>query len=110
MRSIQLSYGDTGLYYNTAFRGKNQVEHTGEMVYAIKGMKYSCGIALPRAEELMKKAKWKNPFRRPAGKHRGLQTPTQLICVSFVIVIALGTFLLSLPIASRHGKIGRAHV
>ena len=53
----------------------------------------------------MKKAKWKKPFRRPAGKRKGGQTPTQIICVSFVIVIALGTFLLSLPIASRHGRL-----
>ncbi len=34
-------------------------------------------------------------------------SPTQIICVSFVIVIALGTLLLlSLPIASRYGRMG----
>ena len=54
---------------------------------------------MPRAEELMEKAKGKKLFYRPAGKRKGMYTPTQIICVSFVIVIALGTFLLSLPVA-----------
>lgn len=31
---------------------------------------------------------------------------TQIICVSFVLVIALGTLLLTLPIASRSGRLG----
>ncbi len=31
---------------------------------------------------------------------------TQIICVSFVLVIALGTLLLTLPIASRNGRLG----
>ena len=35
----------------------------------------------------------------------GLSTPTQIICVSFIIVIALGTLLLTLPIASRNGRL-----
>ena len=73
-------------------------------MYAIKEVKSRSGQLL-RAEELMKKAKWKNRFRSPVGRCKGLQTPTQIICVSFVIVIALGTFLLSLPIASRHGRL-----
>ena len=51
----------------------------------------------------MEKAKGKKLFYRPAGKRKGMYTPTQIICVSFVIVIALGTFLLSLPVASKHG-------
>ena len=74
------------------------------MVYAIKEVKSRSGQLL-RAEELMKKAKWKKLFHHPAGKRKGLQTPTQIICVSFIILIALGTFLLSLPIASRQGRL-----
>ena len=31
---------------------------------------------------------------------------TQIICGSFVLVIALGTLLLTLPIASRNGRLG----
>ena len=38
-------------------------------------------------------------------KTLGLSTPTQIICVSFIAVIALGTLLLTLPIASRHGRL-----
>ena len=53
----------------------------------------------------MEKIKRKKLFYRPAGKRKGGYTPTQIICGSFVIVIALGTFLLSLPIASRHGQL-----
>ena len=53
----------------------------------------------------MEKAKGKKLFYRPAGKRKGMYTPTQIICVSFVIVIALGTFLLSLPVASKHGRL-----
>ena len=34
------------------------------------------------------------------------RSPTQIICVSFVVVIALGTLLLSLPVASRQGRLG----
>ena len=36
---------------------------------------------------------------------QGGSSPTQIICVSFVIVIALGTLLLSLPVASRSGRL-----
>ena len=53
----------------------------------------------------MEKAKGKKLFYRPAGKRKGMYTPTQIICASFVIVIALGTFLLSLPVASKHGRL-----
>ena len=53
----------------------------------------------------MEKIKRKKLFYRPSGKRKGGYTPTQIICGSFVIVIALGTFLLSLPIASRHGQL-----
>ena len=48
----------------------------------------------------MEKAKGKKLFYRPAGKRKGMYTPTQIICV-----IALGTFLLSLPVASKHGRL-----
>ena len=61
------------------------------MVYAIERNENSRGRLLPRAEELMEKAKGKKLFYRPAGKRKGMYTPTQIICVSFVIVIALGT-------------------
>ena len=49
------------------------------------------------------------PFRHHRAKNRNKPrgySPTQIICVSFVIVIALGTLLLSLPIASRYGGCG----
>ena len=47
----------------------------------------------------------KKLFRHAAKRGTKGHSPTQIICVSFVIVIALGTFLLSLPIASRHGRL-----
>ena len=53
------------------------------------------------------KKPFKNPFRHHRAKNRNKPrgySPTQIICVSFVIVIALGTLLLSLPIASRYGR------
>ena len=54
----------------------------------------------------MKKTKMKKALRHPAKLKTGLKgrSPTQIICVSFVVVIALGTLLLSVPVA----KIGRA--
>ena len=54
----------------------------------------------------MEKIKRKKLFYRPAGKRKGGYTPTQIICGSFVLVIALGTLLLTLPIASRSGRLG----
>ncbi len=77
-------------------------------MYAIEEKrKRQCRCVLP-AEERMKK-----PFREPSfgiivqrtrNKPRGY-SPTQIICVSFVIVIALGTLLLfRLPIAARYGR------
>ena len=53
------------------------------------------------------KKPFENPFRHHRAKNRNKPrgySPTQIICVSFVIVIALGTLLLSLPIASRYGR------
>ena len=44
----------------------------------------------------MEKAKGKKLFYRPAGKRKGMYTPTQIICVSFVIVIAVKNSFLSL--------------
>lgn len=38
-----------------------------------------------------------------AKKHRSNQSPTRTIVVSFVVVIAIGTLLLSLPFSTRHG-------
>ena len=57
---------------------------------------------MEKAKTIRKKLR----MRRAAWhKKSKLSTPTQIICVSFVIVIALGTFLLSLPIASRQGRL-----
>ena len=55
----------------------------------------------------MEKAKKKKLFHRAGKARTGLKghSPTQIICVSFVVVIALGTLLLSLPVASRHGRL-----
>ena len=33
------------------------------------------------------------------------RSPTQIICVSFVLLIALGTLLLTTPMASRQGRL-----
>ena len=54
----------------------------------------------------MEKAKKKKRFRHAAKHGTKGHSPTQIICVSFVVVIALGTLLLSLPLASRHGRLG----
>ncbi len=54
----------------------------------------------------MKKTKFKLPSIKR--QHKSLlseRSPTQIICVSFVLVIALGTLLLSLPISSRSGRL-----
>ena len=75
------------------------------MVYAIEEMKNSRGRLCRVRRNLWKRQKGKKLFYRPAGKRKGMYTPTQIICVSFVIVIALGTFLLSLPVASKHGRL-----
>ncbi|MBO5322770.1 MAG: potassium uptake protein, TrkH family [Oscillospiraceae bacterium] len=45
----------------------------------------------------------KKLFRQMATKGRSQLTPTQIIAIVFLIIIALGTLLLSLPIASRSG-------
>ena len=56
----------------------------------------------------MKKIKFKKLFHGRGKPHTVLKgrSPTQIICVSFVVVIALGTLLLSLPVASRRGRLG----
>ena len=81
------------------------------MVYAIRenDESGSAGVCCLRRNV------WKSHKRTQAGiiraktggaNARGCTRPTQIICVSFVIVIALGTLLLSLPIASTHGRLG----
>ena len=55
-----------------------------------------------KTKNLKKKLRQKRAAWRKKSK---LSTPTQIICVSFVIVIAIGTLLLSLPAASRHGRL-----
>ena len=57
---------------------------------------------MEKIKNIRKKLRHQRSVRR---RKLGLSTPTQIICVSFVIVIALGTLLLTLPIASRHGRL-----
>ena len=57
---------------------------------------------MEKVKNIRKKLRHQRAVRRR--KFR-LSTPTQIICVSFVIVIALGTMLLTLPIASRNGRL-----
>ena len=76
------------------------------MVYSIREKQSGPELHL---EELMvnaKKIKKKlRQYRADRHKRLKLSTPTQIICVSFVIVIAIGTLLLSLPVSSRHGQL-----
>ena len=53
----------------------------------------------------MKKIKRNRIFRCPARRRKGA-SPTQIICVSFLAVITLGTLLLTTPMASRQGQLG----
>ena len=46
----------------------------------------------------------KRMFRQMASKGRNKLAPTQIIAIMFFLIIALGTLLLSLPIASRSGE------
>ena len=57
---------------------------------------------MEKMKNIRKKLRHQRSVRR---RKLGLSTPTQIICVSFIIVIALGTLLLTLPIASRHGRL-----
>ena len=57
---------------------------------------------MEKIKNIRKKLRHQRSVRR---RKLGLSTPTQIICVSFIIVIALGTLLLTLPIASRHGRL-----
>ena len=105
-RSIQLSYGDKILYYNTASGTENQVEPAAEKVYSIGNEKMvvrggSCCVQRSN----MKKIKRNRIFRCPARRRKGA-SPTQIICVSFLAVITLGTLLLTTPMASRQGQLG----
>ena len=58
--------------------------------------------AMEKIKNIRKKLRHQRSVRR---RKLGLSTPTQIICVSFIIVIALGTLLLTLPISSRHGRL-----
>lgn len=58
--------------------------------------------AMEKIKNIRKKLRHQRSVRR---RKLGLSTPTQIICVSFIAVIALGTLLLTLPIASRHGRL-----
>ena len=53
---------------------------------------------------MLKRKKEKFNLRKQKGWLAG-SSATQTICVSFLLVIAAGTLLLSLPIASRHGQL-----
>ena len=47
--------------------------------------------------------------KKRASRRRGWllgSSATQVICISFVLLIALGTLLLTLPISSRSGRLG----
>ena len=57
---------------------------------------------MEKIKNIRKKLRHQRSLRR---RKLGLSTPTQIICVSFIAVIALGTLLLTLPIASRHGRL-----
>ena len=57
---------------------------------------------MEKIKNIRKRLRHQRSVRR---RKLGLSTPTQIICVSFIAVIALGTLLLTLPIASRHGRL-----
>ena len=76
------------------------------MVYAIRECKAGCVLRREDAMEKIKNIRKKLRHQRSVRRRKlGLSTPTQIICVSFIAVIALGTLLLTLPIASRHGRL-----
>lgn len=54
---------------------------------------------------MLKRKKEKFNLRKQKGWLAG-SSATQIICVSFLLVIAAGTLLLSLPIASKQGRLG----
>ena len=54
----------------------------------------------------MGKNKTKKRTRRPNKGWRAGSSATQTICSSFLLVIAVGTLLLTLPISSRTGRLG----
>ena len=58
---------------------------------------------MEKIKNIRKKLRHQRSVRR---RKLGLSTPTQIICVSFIAVIALGTLLLTLPISSRTGRLG----
>lgn len=54
----------------------------------------------------MGKNKTKKRTRRPNKGWLAGSSATQIICISFLLVIAVGTLLLTLPISSRTGRLG----
>ena len=54
----------------------------------------------------MGKSKTKKRTRRPNKGWLAGSSATQTICISFLLVIAVGTLLLTLPISSRTGRLG----
>ena len=54
----------------------------------------------------MGKNKTKKRTRRPNKRWLAGSSATQTICISFLLVIAVGTLLLTLPISSRTGRLG----
>ena len=54
----------------------------------------------------MGKNKTKKRTRRPNKGWLASSSATQTICISFLLVIAVGTLLLTLPISSRTGRLG----
>ena len=94
------------LYYNTASGTENQVEPAAEKVYSIGNEKTAVrGSICCVQRSNMKKIKKNRIFRCPVRRRKGA-SPTQIICVSFLAVITLGTLLLTTPMASRQGRLG----
>ena len=94
------------LYYNTASGTENQVEPAAEKVYSIGNEKTAVRGSICRVQRSnMEKTKRNRIFRCPVRRRKGA-SPTQIICVSFLAVITLGTLLLTTPMASRQGRLG----
>ena len=94
------------LYYNTASGTENQVEPAAEKVYSIGNEKTAVrGSICCVQRSNMEKTRRNRIFRCPVRRRKGA-SPTQIICVSFLAVITLGTLLLTTPMASRQGRLG----
>lgn len=86
---------------------KDTIEPQGKKVYHReyeKGIKTAGLQSSPGADGGAVMAK--RTQKSPAAKADGWRTQqTQIICVSFLVVIAAGTLLLTLPISSRSGRL-----